>query len=398
MRRLTLAVLLAATLSLGAAAPLVADAEAETDAELQQALEDEVARAEVQGVNVSVGVQDLTDPDADPLLFNAGETYHGASTVKVAVLIALLRQVDAGVISLDAPVTVPPELSLPGTGDLDQGPLPLNSTVAELAHLMITESDNTAQHTLVYYIGLDPIEQLFADLGAEHLWYTRVADSQNPAVTEAENIAEVEELLALLTAAYTDEDLLSEESREFLLETLLDQRISTKFGQIPAQEGTLAHKTGEIDNHTHDIGYFLVPGREHAVVVLTEVTTTWDFTEMAAIGNPVVTDIGQVVYDHLESLPEPQEENNDAVPEPEDPTLTEEPDPTAEAEAEGRDEVPSAPAEAEGTDDAAPPASDPDRAEPAGWSTSALLLAAAAGAAAASLITFLLTRRPSSQQ
>ncbi|GFZ79746.1 serine hydrolase [Nesterenkonia alkaliphila] len=378
MRRLALSALLAAAL----------------DPELQQALEEAVARAESQGVNVSVGVQDLTDPAAEPLLINPGETYHGASTVKVAVLIALLRQVDAGVISLDAPITVPPELTLPGTGNLDQGSLPMDSTVEELAQLMITESDNTAQHTLVYYIGLEPIEQLFEDLGTEHLWYTRVADSQNPAVTEAENIAEAEELLGLLTTAYADDQLLSPQSRDFLLETLLDQQIGTKFGQIPAAEGTLAHKTGEIDNYTHDIGYFLVPGREHAVVVLTEVTTTWDFTEMAAIGNPVVTDIGQIVYSHLEALPEPEDqEEDDVAPAPEEPP-TEDPAPTAGEQAEGRESPPSAPAEGEGTDHPADPGQiDAAQTQAAGWSTGALLLSAAAGAAAACLLTLLLSRR-----
>lgn len=405
MRGFALSTLLAATLGLGAAVPLAADAAANTfqdspDRELQQALEEAVARAEAQGVNVSVGVQDLTDPEAQPLLLNAGETYHGASTVKVAILIALLRQVDAGVISLQAPVTVPPELTLPGTGNLDQAPLPINATVEELAHLMITESDNTAQHTLVYYIGLAPIEQLFEDIGAEHLWYTRVADSEDPAVTDAENTAEAEELLGLLTAAYADDQLLSSASRDFLLQTLLDQQIGTKFGQIPAAENTLAHKTGEIDNHTHDIGYFLLPGREHAVVVLTEVTTTWDFTEMAAIGNPVVADIGQTVYDHLESLPEPQDQEDDDAAEPQQPPQDDATDPaaepTAEPGAEGREESPSDPDSALASEEAAEQ-TEPGAAEPAsesaGWSTAALLSALGLGAAAGCLLTFMLARR-----
>ncbi|MGO1316464.1 MAG: LPXTG cell wall anchor domain-containing protein, partial [Cellulomonadaceae bacterium] len=78
----------------------------------------------------------------------------------------------------------------------------------------------------------------------------------------------------------------------------------------------IAHKTGETGNVTHDVGYFLVPGYESAVVVLTEVTNSSGFDDTMARGNPVVQEIGLAIYSYLEALadvdetptPEPTEE------------------------------------------------------------------------------------------
>src|SRR5688500_16905855 len=76
-----------------------------------QALTLDAAKAQIEkiiaasGVEVAVAYRPLDAAGGD-ILIDVDKTFHAASTMKVPVMIELFRQVDAGLVTLDDPITV----------------------------------------------------------------------------------------------------------------------------------------------------------------------------------------------------------------------------------------------------------------------------------------------------
>src|SRR5688572_18579776 len=88
-----------------------------------------------------------------------------ASTIKIAILIALFRAIDAGSLHPSAHRDLRAADKVPGSGvlrALDDG---LALTLHDLAHLMISISDNTASNMLIEAVGLSAVHDALRDLG-----------------------------------------------------------------------------------------------------------------------------------------------------------------------------------------------------------------------------------------
>lgn len=88
-----------------------------------------------------------------------------ASTIKLLVLAELFRQVGAGAVSLDDPVTMLPEDQRGGSGILKDLAPNLVATVHDHATLMTALSDNTSTAILVRLLGLERILQSAREWG-----------------------------------------------------------------------------------------------------------------------------------------------------------------------------------------------------------------------------------------
>lgn len=89
-----------------------------------------------------------------------------ASVIKVPVLLALLRAVEAGEVDLDARIELRAEERVGGSGVLKIFGGGLQPTVLDLATLMIAVSDNTATNMVLKRIGgTGPVDAAMADLG-----------------------------------------------------------------------------------------------------------------------------------------------------------------------------------------------------------------------------------------
>lgn len=261
-----------------------------------------VDEAAARGVRVSVGLADLSRPNGRSTILGSTASYNPASVIKLSLLATLMRQVDRGLVSLDAPVTVSPYMVVGGSGTIQDEPMPFDTTVRELARRMVVVSDNTATNVLLYYVGIPTVQALLDDLGLRTMKFNRQM-FPGALISAPTNVLDAADTLALLKATYSGR-LLSRKSTEQIVDWMRHQEVDTKFGAV-LNGRPIAHKTGETGNVTHDVGYFLVPGHETAVVVLTEVTTTSGFDEAQRIGNPIVQNIGLAVYDHLDRLDHP---------------------------------------------------------------------------------------------
>lgn len=249
------------------------------------------------GIRVSVGIEDLSGAyGGDGILLGKDDTYKPASTIKMALVSTLMQQVDNGSLKLSDTVTVKPADVVGGTGSLQKESFPQDVTLDRLARLMITQSDNTATNVLIDVVGLDKVQALLdqLDLKVMHLGRKMFASAPTP---EQDNYINAKDLVTLLENIY-EGTFLTTESRNRIIAWMGAQEVNTKFGTA-LPDAPIAHKTGENANVTHDVGYFLLPGRELAISVMTEVTTTEDFDQAQALGNPVVQEVAKAVYNQL---------------------------------------------------------------------------------------------------
>src|SRR5215210_6475633 len=108
--------------------------------------------------------------------YNADHYFHAASTMKLAVLLGVMRQVERDELTLDAPVHVrnrftsivnqePFMLDLGRDADPDvYGHLGKTLSVRELAYWMITKSSNLATNLLVDVVGIPTIQLALDEL------------------------------------------------------------------------------------------------------------------------------------------------------------------------------------------------------------------------------------------
>ncbi|QSQ22138.1 serine hydrolase [Pyxidicoccus parkwayensis] len=96
---------------------------------------------------------------------STGEEYaHDASTpmylssaIKVAVMVEVLRQVDAGMLTLDTPLIFEPEDIRDGMHPMANVPPGTPLTVATLLEYMMVHSDNAAADLLIKQVGIDNV-------------------------------------------------------------------------------------------------------------------------------------------------------------------------------------------------------------------------------------------------
>lgn len=264
--------------------------------EVIAAVEPLIAEAEANGIRVSVGLADLSHPQGEEFVLGSTAPYNPASTIKLALLAAVMRQADRGILSLDAPITVSPYMVVGGSGTIQGEEMPFTTTVEELARRMVVVSDNTATNVLLYLVGIPTVQELLDDIGVTTMRFNRQM-FPGALIDEPANVIDAADTVTLLQEIYSGH-LLSRQSTEQVLEWMSEQEVDTKFGAV-LDGAPIAHKTGETANVTHDVGYFLVPGQETIVTVFVEVTTTSSFTEAQRIGNPVVQQIGLAAYTAL---------------------------------------------------------------------------------------------------
>src|SRR5690242_5767970 len=119
----------------------------------------------------------------------ADESLKAASTIKLAVLIALFRALDAGQLRLDDERVLRDSDKVAGSGVLSALHAGLAPTLHDLAHLMIAISDNTASNLCIEAAGgLPAVNAACQDLGATNTILGRKFLGRAAQAGEAENL------------------------------------------------------------------------------------------------------------------------------------------------------------------------------------------------------------------
>lgn len=220
--------------------------------------------------------------DGPTIESGADRSYHAASTMKIAVLVSLLRAVDAADLSLDQPLDVRDRfVSLTGkgtyaigrekgrnapVGDAIGGELPAGT----LAWYMIVSSSNLATNVLMEWLGTDRIARDLADLDVAGVEVLRGVGDEAAWRAGLNNTATAGGLASILERIATDRAA-SEEGCQVMRRMLRGQRIRSGIPDGVPATTEVANKTGDISTVVHDAA-ILTPliGPPSVLVVMTE--------------------------------------------------------------------------------------------------------------------------------
>ncbi|WP_459165369.1 serine hydrolase [Bounagaea algeriensis] len=202
--------------------------------------------------------------EREPVLLDEERVVHAASTIKTLPLIAALRAVERGELSLSADVPVP-TARVGGSGvlkDLRCRRLPL----ADLLTLMIAISDNTATNAVLDLVGFTAVDELAGELGCNDTRAQRhLMTTDEPGVLETTALDQARVLDRLATG-----HALGPEAARYALRTLSRQHVRDRLPAELPEHARSWNKTGEIAGHRHDVALLGRDEPECVVAVLTD--------------------------------------------------------------------------------------------------------------------------------
>lgn len=236
--------------------------------------------SDAQTVALGVAVRDY-ETGAE-FQMNADRAFHAASTIKVAVLLAVFRAVDEGKLQLDDPLHVRNRF----LSAIHRKPFKLDSEsdgypqlyksvgrtakIGDLADVMITSSSNLATNLLLDFVTVDYARNVLRQAGVTGVELKRGVSDDDAHAAGLNNETTAQGMIELFGTLRGD--FLSKTSREAVIAILLRQRFDSMLpAQLPSH-ATVAHKTGEISTACHDCGIVYLPERQpYVVAILTEV-------------------------------------------------------------------------------------------------------------------------------
>jgi len=228
--------------------------------------------------------------------------FHAASTIKVAVLVAVLRAADEGRLRLDDSLHVRNRFISEADGspfhlsrDSDAMPelykrIGRVARISELAEGMIVASSNLATNLLLDYITVEYARNVLRNAQVDGVELRRGVEDHSAHEKGINNQVTANGLLRLLSALRGD--FLSARSKEQAIRILLEQRFDSMIPAGLPAHAVVAHKTGEISTACHDMGIVYLPEREpYLAVILTEFDSDRDGGRRATVAA-----ISQAIY------------------------------------------------------------------------------------------------------
>ncbi|PYJ06225.1 MAG: serine hydrolase [Verrucomicrobia bacterium] len=258
---------------------LRADLASPLNEELERLNDQSKARA------IAVAVHDLESGWRFSL--RADRWFHAASTIKVALLLAVFRAADESRLRLDDSLHVRNRFFSAADGspfhlnrDSDAMPelyesIGRTAKISALAEGMISSSSNLATNLLLDLVGVEYARKVLRDAQVDGVELRRGVEDHAAHEREINNEVTADGLVRLLSAVRGD--FLSKESKEQAIRILLEQRFKSMIPAGLPAHATVAHKTGEISTACHDMGIVYLPEREpYIAVILTEFASEQD--------------------------------------------------------------------------------------------------------------------------
>lgn len=257
--------------------------------------------AALPGSEVAVAFMDLGSPDT--LFRDADVVYHAASTMKIPVMMEVLRSSEAGRLRLDQEILIVNQFAsiLDGSSYAidDDSDTAIYSrigerfTVRELMRRMIVYSSNLSTNALIALVGAGQVSAMAASLGARNTRVLRGVQDLKAFEAGMNNTLTARDLAVLLRSVeqrVAVSPAAAVAMRDLLLAEEGNRRIRAGVpGGVP-----VASKTGEITAHYHDSAIVYPPGRSpYVLVVLTRGITA------EADGEGLIAEISRAVWGHV---------------------------------------------------------------------------------------------------
>ncbi len=194
----------------------------------------------------------------DTLGFQEDIPLEAASVIKIPILIEAFSRIQEGTLNKNDMVTIKKEDKLPSCGALTYMHDGLSVTFEDLCTLMIILSDNTAANLLIKHLGMESINKTMQGFGLRNTRINRLLFDSRQSALGVQNYISAREIGTLLEKMYFGE-MVSPESSLEMIRILKNQRLNGKIPFFIHGKTEIAHKTGEDDKITHDVGIVYAP-------------------------------------------------------------------------------------------------------------------------------------------
>lgn len=260
---------------------------------------------------VAVALHDIES--GAELQYDADRWFHGASTIKVAILLAVYGEIDRGRLVPQSRVHVRNRFLSAYDGspfrvladrDADSevhAAIGKTMRISELALHMIATSSNLATNLLLDLIGLESVRRTIDHFGLTGIDVRRGVEDEKAYEHGIVNRVTANGLVRLLRLIAEERAYTPELSRE-MLDILHQQEFKKGIPARLPREVRVAHKTGDISTVAHDAGVVYPPARQpYVIAILTE------WAADAGSRSPTIAAISHAVYDALRGAPLPND-------------------------------------------------------------------------------------------
>ncbi len=248
--------------------------------------------AEFDGV-MGIAVKDLAS--GETFFANADMVFPQASSIKIPILIELLRQDQAGMVKLDERVEVTKAGMAGGSGVLNffsDGGSALS--LRDLATLMIVLSDNSATNIIIHRVAMENVNTMLRRAGLSQTRLQRIMMDADAQRAGRENLSTPREMVALLEMLDGGR-LLDAKHSQLALEILkYPKNTSLRAGVPPGI--AVANKPGGISGVNCDSGIVYLPNRPYAISVMTTYNRGSDAAAEA------ITAVSRKTFEYFERL------------------------------------------------------------------------------------------------
>jgi len=190
----------------------------------------------------------------EALQFNEDLPLVAASVIKIPIMVAAFRLRNEGRLDFSEEIEIRPEHKKPSCGALTYMHDGLKVTVLDLITLMIILSDNTATNLMIDLLSVAAVNETMDMLGIPGICLRRKLFEPELARQGITNTITARGI-GMLLEKMAQVALLGKPSDDEMLEILSKQRLNGKLPFFLHSMGVkIAHKTGEDDGTTHDVG------------------------------------------------------------------------------------------------------------------------------------------------
>lgn len=240
--------------------------------------------------DVSVIVKDLNS-DKWILKLNENKVFQSASTIKIPIMIEVLRQVEIGELKLDQKIKINEKNKVDFSiiSELNV----LEYSVLDLITLMIIISDNTATNILIDHVGYDSINSLIGNLNLKNTHLSRkMMDFQ--AIKEGRSNTTTSVDMANMVEIIYKGQVLNKEHSKLAIDIMKRQLHKDCLARYLSEDILIAHKSGELEGLNHDIGIVYTERNTYIIGVFTE------NGEDHLLNKRLIGSISNLVYDYFQ--------------------------------------------------------------------------------------------------
>jgi beta-lactamase class A len=240
---------------------------------------------------MGIFVKDLTS--GDTFAVNADTVFPQASSIKIPILVELMRQAQAGKLNLAERVEIRRASLVGGSGVLQffsEGGSAVS--LRDLAVLMVVLSDNSATNLIIDRVGMENVNTMLAGLGLDKTVLARKMIDTAAEQADRENRSTPRQMATLVESLDAGK-LLDAEHTKMALEILEYPKDSPIRAGVPPAI-PVAEKPGSLSGAQCDSGIVLLEGRPYVISVMTTFNTV--------DGGTAITGVSQRVFSYFDRL------------------------------------------------------------------------------------------------